>query len=1110
MQNIKKYQIIADFLDTLESNQYRLGVAQHLSVQQLLQQLPDDADVETLRLAIVPMLANNLAEQSQFYQWLDEAAKRAAEKTAFAEATNADAAAATTLTKAQRFSKHKIVLSAIAIVLLSFAAWKYYYPTTTPPAVITEKFEGNTTKDSTKTTTKPIEEAPIFQDLDYPFPNHIKDNQYKPPSGANYWLSTNWKWFRWLLALGATLGLLALWRYLVAKRRKLVAQQGQNDKPPYVWNINIEGADDLLLEESLDKVSQLLRSRSDSNTARLDMPRTVAATIAQGGMPDFKYKIQSQPTDYLLLIDRQSVRNHRAKLFDKLYEVFKAQEVEIARYFYDADLRVCYDEAHPFGIALSEVQQKHYQSRLLLVGTGAQLLSPASGKIAQWTDGLFQQWKNRVLLTPKPLQSWSYDERQLANLFQLLPATLQGLGFWIEELNAGTDARMDTWREKISDAPNVPIAPDDADPLPMLQLYFEKPLLRWLAACAIYPSLHWDLTLWLGKQLGEKTKDENLTSYDNLMQLCRLAWFVKGEMPDTTRAALLDWLEKDDAALLLHLRLTLATELERNPPPSDSAAYEQFRMNVALNRWLSSEDAKEKAELESEIAQLLARGAEPDFTVIKYLEAPRTALDFVIPDAWKKYVYPSGFAALGWLKQWKDLRWLLPIWALAMFALFWNYNWNQDTNCEPSKLVTLSQKGQNYQFCLSKPKQAITYQEQLIINALDSSNTSLALEMLSPDARLNQTDKNHALSLTRLLSESQRKDTSVQRLLQERDANIAVAYYKVAKGYFEKGNKDSTCYYLSMAKNMAKNIADTSVLQTIAYTQVEVCNAQSIDNKGDTKKKEGKKTSNPPPLAGGGERPNPSSTSDNTVATNTAATTQQTEKSDFDMVFVKGGDFMMGSDEKVENTEADEKPQHKVTLADFYIGKTEVTQKQWRTVMGKDPEKLNFKGCDDCPVERVSWDDIQAFLEVLNKKFPPSGGKGAYRLPTEAEWEYAARGGNKSKYFTYSGSNNLGEVAWFDDNSDAKTHSVATKKANELGIYDMSGNVWEWCSDWYDEKYYSSSYSSNPTGASKGSYRVYRGGSWFIYPRFCRASSRSGNTPTFRSNNLGFRVVLSQ
>jgi formylglycine-generating enzyme required for sulfatase activity len=218
-----------------------------------------------------------------------------------------------------------------------------------------------------------------------------------------------------------------------------------------------------------------------------------------------------------------------------------------------------------------------------------------------------------------------------------------------------------------------------------------------------------------------------------------------------------------------------------------------------------------------------------------------------------------------------------------------------------------------------------------------------------------------------------------------------------------------------------------------------------------------------------------------------------------EMVLVKGGSITMGcTAEQGSDCDDDEKPAHKVTLSDFYIGKYEVTQAQWKAVMGSNPS--HFSGCENCPVEQISWNDVQEFIKKLNAKTGLN-----YRLPTEAEWEYAARGGAKSLGYKYSGSNSVDEVAWYDGNSGNKTHAVGTKQANELGIYDMSGNVWEWCNDWYGN--YSSEAQSNPKGPSSASLRVFRGGCWNYSAQFVRVSDRSRSTPDYRYDFLGFRLV---
>ena len=200
-----------------------------------------------------------------------------------------------------------------------------------------------------------------------------------------------------------------------------------------------------------------------------------------------------------------------------------------------------------------------------------------------------------------------------------------------------------------------------------------------------------------------------------------------------------------------------------------------------------------------------------------------------------------------------------------------------------------------------------------------------------------------------------------------------------------------------------------------------------------------------------------------------------------DMVKVEAGIFMMGATSEMQYPVDDEKPVHQVTLTkDYYMGKYEVTQALWKAVMGRKPSF--FEG-DNLPVEWVSWNDCQKFISKLNKM---TGRR--FRLPTEAEWEYAARGGKKSRGYQYSGSSNISDVAWYDGNSGSKTHPVGTKQANELGIYDMSGNVYEWCQDSYVS--YVSASQTNPTGAVSGAFRVGRGGGWNCIARGCRSALR--------------------
>ena len=222
-------------------------------------------------------------------------------------------------------------------------------------------------------------------------------------------------------------------------------------------------------------------------------------------------------------------------------------------------------------------------------------------------------------------------------------------------------------------------------------------------------------------------------------------------------------------------------------------------------------------------------------------------------------------------------------------------------------------------------------------------------------------------------------------------------------------------------------------------------------------------------------------------------------KETFRLVKVKGGVFTMGAtSEQRDEADSDESPAHSVLLDNYCIGETVVTQGLWKAVMGSNPSK--WEG-DDLPVEGVSWNDAQEFVKRLNHETGRT-----FRLPTEAEWEYAARGGSKSRGYKYSGSEDLDEVAWYKYNSGGKTHPVKGRRANELGLYDMSGNVWEWCHDWFGV--YSGDAQLNPQGPTSGSYRVLRGGSWGSIARYCRVSYRGYIAPLSRDGDVGFRLVM--
>lgn len=223
-----------------------------------------------------------------------------------------------------------------------------------------------------------------------------------------------------------------------------------------------------------------------------------------------------------------------------------------------------------------------------------------------------------------------------------------------------------------------------------------------------------------------------------------------------------------------------------------------------------------------------------------------------------------------------------------------------------------------------------------------------------------------------------------------------------------------------------------------------------------------------------------------------------------EMILVEGGIFLMGDDNGTTN---DASPAHPVQLDSYMIGKYPVTQALWKEMMGEEHNPSFFKG-DNRPVENISPENIRTFLERCKEKTDQ-----VYRFPTEAEWEYAALGGNRSQGFLYAGSDKLKEVGWNDENSYGETKPVGLKAPNELGLYDMSGNVWEWCRDWYNPSYYAECKAQgtvlNPKGPSNGVFLIIRGGCWYNLARVCEVKFRDNEHSSFRSSYIGFRLALS-
>lgn len=544
----------------------------------------------------------------------------------------------------------------------------------------------------------------------------------EPPWWKTF-IAQNFWWLKWLGLLSFTALLLAIMRYRSAKRQNLVISANEKNQPPYAYHLKLKGKGQIQMGTDFAYVLNRIRQRTNAEAIRLDIPRTISATVQKAGMVDFQFSRQTRPPEYLLLIDRQSERNHRARLFDYIFRLFKANEVLIERFFYDGDPRICHNRKHPNGILLQDLQQQYGTARLLILGNGSILLNKFTGKPVEWSH-LLSDWKDRVLFTPKPTKSWNKRERRLKKILTVLPVSMQSLNFWLEQLENEEDANFDNWHKHVEDASVEPISLD-GPLIDTLKARYGEQMLQWIAACAIYPSLHWDLTLHFGQWLSND--DTYLLRVEHILQLTQLSWFVEGKIPEASRLQLVEWMEAEYPQTLHQLRQELVSLLENNPPPQNSSAFEDYRLNVAVNDWLITDDNRRKRILEQEIAQYLELGGEVDVTVISKLEKQGSVLDTIIPDKWKHNFYNQGLPGLGWKGEWGDtLKWAMPLWLCALLLTMWPWQLER-SRCADGAIVDYVEGRQNvsrsnhniYPLCINDVRAVFCLMEKSAFMNLD-------------------------------------------------------------------------------------------------------------------------------------------------------------------------------------------------------------------------------------------------------------------------------------------------------------------------------------------------------------------------------------------------------
>ncbi len=461
----------------------------------------------------------------------------------------------------------------------------------------------------------------------------------------------------------ATLGLCALVIWLLGfsvqqlRKRKKRREQAEQDAanvarkpnvaPPFVHQIRIKDVGKTHFDAVFSKITQQLRRRSEGEQQIFDPKRTVKATILRGGLATFRYRQPTHADEYLFLIDIHDVNDHRAQVFDLLYKTLERSEVLIDRFFYDGDMRLCWNETYRNGIKINELAHRFGSSRLVIIGTSAALIDASTGAAVEWIT-IFYTWRQRALLTPRAPSEWKASARVLAAKFRLLPANLKGMAALAETLEAVDPPDFRRWRTVVDPNFEQIILPEKLSAAAIwsnLEAEFttykngktDDRLLQWLAACAVSPVLHWDATLFFGHLIDNLNPqfgtDTPLVNLDNLFKINRLSWFIDGKMPESGRRALLDFLEKTHPSVLSTVRTYWDAVLQENLVAAQKAAeesgahfnasvaFDELRLQMIVNDLQRNEGTEnDRKKHLNELRGLTRGGKKGDFLALEILQ----------------------------------------------------------------------------------------------------------------------------------------------------------------------------------------------------------------------------------------------------------------------------------------------------------------------------------------------------------------------------------------------------------------------------------------------------------------------------------------------------------
>jgi len=625
--------VFEEFFAQLRRQGLTIGVDHHLRLQELLSKIGSECAPGDLKTILCPIFATDANQQKLFYRAFDSyfaVFSRLAASDAFttSPATQAKEKATgerKTKTGRRRWPYFALggTLAAGLFIVAILMLRKPAAPTPPTPAVPSAPAPEAA---STPAPTPPAPQTPA------------PETQTVQTEG---WLVRHRESLRLGAVIVVPLLLFLFYEWYRLIRRRLVLQRKRGKRPPFSWPIHPESSPSAIYDSAeFYGAARRLQRRQVGGSYHLDIEASVQATVDSLGFPRLQYKPDRKLPEYLVLVDRASFRDHQANLFHDLIRALRDEGLYVSLFFFEGDPRVAWDEERGDTVPLYELQRRYAGHRLLLLSDGEKLTDALSGSLAAWSS-LLLEWKDRGVLTPEPLAHWGLREKALASQFIVLPATTEGLfalGDYFE-----LPSQPDTSAIERTSPDQAPPVPDDPRGMEALRSYLGDGTFLWLAACAVYPELHWDLTLHLGSL---PCFGPGLVTEQNLLKLVRLPWFRRGSIPDELRLPLIRELGEERERAV---REAIVDLLEKNPAPNETFASDARHLEILFQRhWLDRQSSKKRGELIRALRAMPEDDLAQNYTMLRSVESvSKSRLDVALPARLRRMLFPSGLSAFG-------------------------------------------------------------------------------------------------------------------------------------------------------------------------------------------------------------------------------------------------------------------------------------------------------------------------------------------------------------------------------------------------------------------------------------------------------------------------------